>query len=307
MEVQVIPVQTHYKGPTMDKNTLFSSFGKWISSINSLKIQERIDELNQDKYVKKLTTKAYLLLFLHAQLHQRDGLRAIADDALHHDFQRELGFTSISAAQLSRKNKRVDPTILADIFMDLVQQIRSKSIFRSCSVKNDFRIVDSSTISLCLNKYKWATFRKSKAGIKVHLRLVFVEENMVMPEKVVITSAKPNDRTQMEVLIDEKGAMYVFDRGYVDYEKWDSYCDQGIFLASRLKKNAVIRKLESFSLPEGSAIQSDSMVLVGTPQKRMDNVLRLIETTDSEGNPIQIITNRFDLDAEEIDEIYRSR
>lgn len=191
--------------------------------------------------------------------------------------------------------------------MDLVHQIRSKSIFRSCSVKRDFRVVDSSTISLCLNQYKWATFRKSKAGIKVHLRLVFVEENTVIPEKVVITPAKPNDRTQMEVLIDEKGAMYVFDRGYVDYEKWDSYCDQGIFFASRLKKNAVIRKLESFSLPEGSAIQSDSMLLVGTPQKRMDNVLRLIETTDSEGNPIQIITNRFDLDAEEIGEIYRSR
>lgn len=46
---------------------------------------------------------------------------------------------------------------------------------------------------------------------------------------------------------------------------------------------------------------------MGTPQKRMENVLRFIETIDSEGSVIQIITNRFDLDAEEIGEIYRSR
>ncbi|HHP3706394.1 TPA: DUF4372 domain-containing protein, partial [Shigella sonnei] len=75
----------------MDKNTLFSSFGKYISPINIVKFQQRIDETDQDKYVKKLTTKAYLLLFLHAQLQQREGLRAIADDVLSKKFQRALG------------------------------------------------------------------------------------------------------------------------------------------------------------------------------------------------------------------------
>lgn len=49
------------------------------------------------------------------------------------------------------------------------------------------------------------------------------------------------------------------------------------------------------------------MVVLGSTQKLMDNILRLVETIDSEGNPIRIITNRFDLDAEEIGEIYRSR
>jgi IS4 transposase len=39
----------------------------------------------------------------------------------------------------------------------------------------------------------------------------------------------------------------------------------------------------------------------------MDNVVRLVEATDSEGNIIRIITNRFDLKAEEIGHIYRHR
>ncbi|QAV11529.1 MULTISPECIES: IS4 family transposase [Brevibacillus] len=290
----------------MDKNTLFSSFGKWVAPINIMKLQQRIDETDQDKYVKKLTTKAYLLLFLHAQLQQREGLRAIADDVLSKKFQQELGLSSISPAQLSRKNNRVEPALLEEVFVDLVQQIQRVS-GKACSLRKHIKIIDSTTIGLCLQKYKWATFRETKAGIKIHLRLVFASQEDVYPEKISLTCAKSNDRTQMESLIDEIGAMYVFDRGYVDYEKFDEYTDQGIFFASRLKDNAETRHLFTFKVPPESSVLSDSMILLGTPQKRVDNVLRLIETHDSKGNRIRIITNRFDLEAEELSDIYRWR
>jgi IS4 transposase len=217
-----------------------------------------------------------------------------------------LGLTSISAAQLSRKHKRMEPSVLAEIFMDLVHKLRPHSR-HICTWKEELRIVDSSTVSLCLNKYKWATFRKTKAGVKIHLRLVFLNDNDVVPEKVKITPAKPSDRTQMETLIDETGATYVFDRGYVDYETFDLYCEQGIFFTSRLKKNAVIRPLSSFSVAEGSPVLSDTMVYLGIPQKRMENPVRLIETVDNQGTPFRIVTNRFDLSAEEISDIYRAR
>ncbi|MBU5445611.1 MULTISPECIES: IS4 family transposase [Paenibacillaceae] len=290
----------------MDKNTLFSSFGKWIAPINIVNFQQRIDETDQDKYVKKLTTKAYLLLFLHAQLQQREGLRAIADDVLSKEFQQELGLSSISPSQLSRKNNQVEPALLEEIFVDLVQQIQSVS-GNTHSLRKDIKIIDSTTIGLCLQKYKWATFRKTKAGIKIHLRLVFANQEDVYPDKISLTYAKSNDRTQMESLIDEIGAMYVFDRGYVDYEKFDEYTDKGIFFASRLKDNAEVRHLHTFQLPPESTVLSDSMILLGTPQKRVDNVLRLIETLDSKGNRIRIITNRFDLEADELSDIYRWR
>lgn len=289
----------------MDKNTLFSSFGKWVSPINSVKFQERVEEVNQDKYTKKLTTKAYLLLFLHAQLQQREGLREIAVDALNEDFQKELGLTSISASQLSRKHNQVSSNLLSEIFLDLVRQIRLHS--HPSGQRKSLKIIDSSTISLCLSQYDWATFRKTKAGIKLHLRLIFADEQTVYPEKVIMTPAKPHDRTQMDALIDEEGAMYVFDRGYMDFEKFDRYCDDGIFFASRLKSNTVTHVLKSYDVAKDSPIQSDARVTVGTPQKHMDNVARLIETTDSEGNIIRIITNRFDLTAEEIGDIYRHR
>ncbi|WP_047150845.1 IS4 family transposase [Aneurinibacillus tyrosinisolvens] len=290
----------------MDKNTLVSSFGKWVAPINTKKLEDHVEKTGQDKYVKKLTTRAYLLFFLHAHLEKRDGLRAIADDALQEEFQQEIGLTSISAAQLSRKHRRVEPSLLAELFIDLVHKLRPHSR-HTCAWKEELRIVDCSTVSLCLNKYKWTTFRKTKAGVKIHLRLVFLNDNDVVPDKVEITSPKPSDRTQMETLIDETGATYVFDRGHVDYEKFDQYCEQGIFFTSRLKKNAVIRPLSSFSVAEESPVLSDMMVYLGTPQKRMENPVRLIETVDDQGNSFRIVTNRFDLSAEEISDIYRAR
>ena len=73
-----------------------------------------------------------------------------------------------------------------------------------------------------------------------------MDKETVYPEKAVITTAKEHDRNQLEILVDDKDAMYVFDRGYVDYERFDRMTDDGYFFVSRLKKNAVIREVETF-------------------------------------------------------------
>ncbi|WP_240422191.1 IS4 family transposase [Paenibacillus periandrae] len=289
----------------MDNSTLFSSFGKWISPICAKTFTERIAQGEQDKYVKKFTTYAYLKLFLHAQIHQRDGLREIASDLLSKDFQQELGLSSISASQLSRKHNQVDPALLEQVFTDLVVQVRQSTA--PTSLRRDFRIIDSTTIGLCLQTYKWAEFRKTKAGVKLHFRLAYIDDETLIPEKVILTPAKKNDRTQLDALVNEIGLTYVFDRGYLDYAKFDDYCDRGIFFVTRTKKNTVIHPLESFTLPTDSEMLTDEMVVVGTPQKRMENVLRLIHSVDSKGNPVAILTNRFDLSADEIGRIYRER
>jgi len=102
-------------------------------------------------------------------------------------------------------------------------------------------LIDSSVVSLCLSRYRWAEFRKTKGGIKVHLRLKLFDGG-VLPDAAVLTAAKKADKTQMDQLvIAEEGAFNVFDRAYVDYRKFDDYCQNGVLFASRLKKNAVVK------------------------------------------------------------------
>ena len=49
------------------------------------------------------------------------------------------------------------------------------------------------------------------------------------------------------------------------------------------------------------------MVVIGTPQNRSENVFRLLKLHDTKGNELHLLTNRFDIDADEIAEIYQSR
>jgi len=81
----------------------------------------------------------------------------------------------------------------------------------------------------------------------------------------------------------------------------------GYFFVSRLRKNAVIRVIERFELTENSSVLSDEMILIDTTQNRAENAFRLIKVLDSKGNELHLITNRFDLSADEIAELYKSR
>jgi IS4 transposase len=49
------------------------------------------------------------------------------------------------------------------------------------------------------------------------------------------------------------------------------------------------------------------MVYIGSTTYRTENVFRTVDIIDSRGKEMRLITNRFDLPADEISEIYRSR
>lgn len=291
----------------MDKDTLLFSFGKWVAPLNFKIIEAWQLTTLLDNYVKKLDTMVFLLIFIEAQLNKRKGLRSIMREIQNdEDFQQALGISSISASQLSRKNNKLDPEVLQTILCDLLTQLHGLCSPVSTRMGR-VKIIDSSTISLCLNKYKWATFRKTKAGVKLHLRIAFSDPDHVYPDKAVVTPAKPADHTQMDVLIDETDVTYLMDRGYLNYGKYDDYCESGIRFVSRLKDNAIIEEIETLPVKEGSRILRDVKVILGKGEKRMKHALRMIETLDGRGNPVRIITNRFDLTAEEIGDLYRSR
>ncbi|TCZ79246.1 DUF4372 domain-containing protein [Paenibacillus albiflavus] len=64
----------------MDRDTLLSSFSKWGAHLNAILISEWTVETGEDKYVKKLHSLAFLLIFIDAQLNQRKALRDIVTE-----------------------------------------------------------------------------------------------------------------------------------------------------------------------------------------------------------------------------------
>ncbi|WP_226038596.1 transposase, partial [Aquibacillus saliphilus] len=146
-------------------------------------------------------------------------------------------------------------------------------------------LIDSSTITLGINLYPWAPKNKFTSGVKLHTRVVH-QDGKTYPDDVIITPARPSDRSQLDALIvDEKDAVYVFDRGYFDFKKFDQYCEKGIIFVTRIKDNTKVTVVEEVPVSSESEITREAIVKLG----KMKNPLRLIETYDSEGNKIEII------------------
>lgn len=292
----------------MDKFTRKTSFEQWFSPISSTKLEELVEAYQLNYYTKKLHIDSFLKLFLFAQLNEIESLRAVNETLFSDELQQVTNLESISFSQLGRRLNQIPTDVFQQVFLDLVVQIHEKTHFKKRrKITTPLKIIDSSTLPLNLNNHKWAEFRKTKSGIKLHLRLVFLEKGCSYPDQAVLTNAKEHDRGQLEVLVDDKECMYVFDRGYLDYERFDRMTDDGYFFVSRLRKNAVIRVLEPFERAEDSTVLSDEMILIGMTKNRAENAFRLIKVLDSKGNELHLITNRFDLSADEIAELYKSR
>lgn len=294
----------------MDKHTTTSTLMEYLAPMNMEKVRQLIERSGLDRYTKKLDTLTFSQLFIYAQLHQIPSLTDISLTLNNNeDLQKELRLESISASQLSRKLAAIPASLLEKVFTHIVDKVMGDmGIKKGTQELGQINLIDASTISMCLSQYRWAEFRETKAGMKIHMRVVFCDDH-VIPNKAVLTPAKPADKTQMDALVvSDPNALNVFDRGYVDYRKFDRYSEAGTRFVTRLKTNAQMTVIEEKTVDPDSPIDREAIVRLGNPYTyQMKHTLRLIETTDSEGNKITIITNDQQASAEEIGDLYRKR
>jgi hypothetical protein len=289
----------------MDKNNIKTVFKEYLHPIDEKILLKMADHLNLDKYVKKLDTLTFVKLFIYAQLTQTSSLTGISFQLKNNQFiQKELGLETISTSQLSRKLRDIPPGVIEAVLNHLIQKVRQTFGLNGANrMLNKIHLIDSSTLTLCLSQHPWAPKNRFTAGVKMHTRVVY-HNGITYPDKLIITPARPADLTQLDSLIvNEHGAIHVFDRGYFDFSKFEEYCTKGIRFVTRIKENTVIQVIEEVPVPPNSSICREAIVYLG----KMKHPLRLIETVDSEGNPIEIVINDAKFSAEEISNLYRDR
>lgn len=294
----------------MDKDNTKSTFTEYLIPLNYEMMLQQIKHLNLDKYVKKLDCITTTKLFIFAQLTQIKSYTDIHMKLTQMEkLQQLLGLESIRISQLSRKFRDMDDALLETVFKDLVQQVSRRLGVRKTNEKlGRIHLIDSSTISLCFMKYRWAEFRKTKAGIKLHQRIIYCDEG-VYPDEAILTPAKPADKTQMDALVvTDPDTLNIFDRGYLDYRKFDHYSRNKIRFVTRLKSNADIEVIQEHSLKPNANVLREATVQLGNKNTYlMESPLRLIECLDGEGKLVRIITNDFRLTTNEISDLYRKR
>ncbi|WP_445668973.1 DUF4372 domain-containing protein [Niallia sp. FSL R7-0648] len=174
----------------MDKFTRKTSFEQWVSPLNPSLFKELVKTHQLNYYTKKLHMSSFMKLLLYTQLLGTESLRALSDAVFSEDLQRATGLDSISFSQFGRRLHQIPTTFFQTIFLDLVAQIHEKTDFQNRrKTTTPLKIMDSSTLPLNLTNHKWAEFRKTKSGVKLHLRLVFMEKGFSYPDRSVITNA----------------------------------------------------------------------------------------------------------------------
>src|SRR5665811_1018623 len=246
-----------------------------------------------------------------AQLTYRESLRDIeaclsAQPAkLYH-----MGFRGpIRRSTLADANETRDWRIYAELAQRLIAQARRLYVGEALSVdlKETVYALDSTTIDLCLSLFPWAHFRSTKAAVKMHT-LLDLRGNI--PSFIHISDGKLHDVHALDLLLPEPGAIYVMDRGYVDFARLNILHQAGAFFVTRAKSNLDAHRV--YSAPtdrEAGIIADQTIVLDGYATSKDYPVhLRRVRFKDPEsGKTLVFLSNQFALPAASICALYKCR
>jgi hypothetical protein len=173
--------------------------------------------------------------------------------------------------------------------------------------KNKLLSLDSTTISLCLELFPWAKFRRAKGGVKAH---VLLDHDDYLPRYVLITEAKRSDVKMAGDFPLNAGSIVVMDRGYNDYGLFGRWTAEEIYFVTRLKENSVYEVLEEFAVPQDRNILSDQLIRFTGAQAQKDCpcLLRRVAVWDAvHQREIVLLSNLIAFGASTIAAIYKDR
>lgn len=265
-----------------------------------------------DKHIRHFSCWNQLLSMIFGQLTGRDSLRDLmVSIEPHKPKYYHLGFgKGTSRSNFANANEKRDCRIFEEYAFYLIDQARKTS-----TIDQDFQLnidgniyaFDSTTIDLCLSVFWWAKFRTTKGGIKLH---TLYDVKTSIPTFIHVSTASVHDVNAMDSLYYEPGSYYIFDRGYVDYERLFKILKSYAFFVVRAKDNLKFRRIYSKKVNKNNGILLDQIgKLTGFyVSKDYPEKLRRIKFYDEEtDNYLEFLSNSFDITAEEIAQLYKYR
>jgi hypothetical protein len=282
-------------------NTLFSQILSLIPGhvFQSLAQRHKTGRSSrQFGFKEQFTVMSFIQLASRCSL--RDGLRCLtaAGKHLYH-----LGLRSIARSTVCDANRDRPAAFFQDLFSVMYKKGLASAPSHKFRFKSKLFSLDSTTISLCLNIFPWAAFRRGKAGVKIHTLL---DHDGHIPAFVAVTAAKAHDCKAASMLKLPKGAIVVFDKAYNSYAWFQALSDNGIFFVTRLKENARYQVSQRRSVRRTTGLTSDQTITV--KRKNTTLPLRRIGYRDPESRKhFQFLTNNFRLAPKTIADIYKDR
>ncbi|MCB2215736.1 MAG: IS4 family transposase [Desulfobulbaceae bacterium] len=290
-----------------------SLFSQLLHHFPRTEFAQLVTKHQAERRAKGFTCWTQMVAMLFCHLAHADSLKEICGGlACCQGKLRHLGISKApNKSTLSYANQHRPAELFEELFWTMTRRFRALGSLgnrkRKFRFKNKLLSLDSTTISLCLNLFPWAKFRRAKGGVKVH---VLLDHDDYMPSFALITEAKRHDRSVARRFNLQPGSIVAFDRAYNDYTLFSQWTDNGIYFVTRLKDNAVYRIVENRSVPQNLTILADQIIqLTGhKAEDKCPHLLRRVVVWDEAHNRIiSLLTNHLKFGATTISDIYKDR
>lgn len=265
-----------------------------------------------NKRYRHFTARTQFYAMMVAQLTNQKGLRGIENaiasdnDLYHAGIRSNITRTNLAHANESRRSE-----VFQKFYFHLLGHYKILCGRGRWKEEKNLKIIDATTISLNLNDFSWAKFRRTKGGIKINTRFDY---DMNCADYLFITNANKHENSTLKDMCLTEKDIAVFDRGYFNKKQFLDFTKSAICFVTRNKKNIEYETLSSSAKEksnENFTIKRDDIIRMKIGQSKKEPVyvtLRQVVSYDNATKKeIYLLTNMFDADSLEIASLYKKR
>jgi len=284
-------------------------FSQILTLIPRHDFQRLVKQTGAEYRSKGLSSWSQVVAMLFCQLGQAHSLREIegglksCEGKLVH-----LGIEAPARSSLSYANAPRPWELFEQVFYGLYETVAAKVVGkRKFRFKNKLVSLDATVIDLCLSLFDWATFRRTKGAVKLHLVL---DHDGYLPCFGLITDGSVHEVPVAPQLPFAPGTIVVDDRGDNDYRLFATWTEANVFFVTRMKHNAQFDVVEEREPPQHRRILRDQTIRltrVGAAEKCRHPLRRIEAIREDTGEILVFLTNHHGLGASTIAALYKDR
>ncbi|MBK8809692.1 MAG: IS4 family transposase [Acidobacteria bacterium] len=292
----------------MEKITLFAQI---VTRLDRFGFDRIVRKHQTDKHAKGYDSWTHLISMLFCQFAKSQSVRDISNGLrsatgnLNH-----LGVAKApSKSSVSYQNKHRDWRIFRDYYFHLLDLLGQQKTHRKIKfrIKSKILLLDSTTISLCLDLFDWAHYKTAKGAVKLHTLLDY---DGGLPVYVNVTTGKTGDNKGAYDIPLIPGSVVVADRFYADLYLLNVWDSSGVKFVVRHKENLQYTVLKENETPSDSPVRADQIIEFAVPKSKQrypKKLRRVVVWNEEHQQEIELLTNNFTWSANTIGDLYKSR
>jgi putative transposase len=286
-----------------------TTFEELLKPLTGQLIAETVNRHKADYYAKRFKTWDHLITLLYVQLQDIKSLRDIEISCQSQRLLKLLGCTEVKRSTLGDANQRRPAACMLWIAEQLMWLLPRR---KRHELNKIVRKLDSSPIQLKGRGYDdWTKENRTLRcqGLKLHIEY---DSELNGPVRSQISAANLDDCRMGQQWPLVADTIYVFDKGYYDFNWWWQIQEQGGFFVTRLKKNAAIKVTQSLActhetiLEDGLCVFTNKCARGGKKNLYAQPLRRTVVKREGK-KPLVLISNLVEIPAEVISELYKER